>query len=126
MRKLTNPGLLQMRKAALGKPCPLCHEPMTDLKLMVCDHDHKTGEIRGVICRWCNAQLGKVENAANRAKRELSVDEWLHNAMNWRDTAATGMMYPTHKTEAEKKEAAAAKRKKAAAAKARAVITKGK
>lgn len=126
MRKLTNPGLLQMRKAALGKPCPLCHEPMTDLKLMVCDHDHVTGEIRGVICRWCNAQLGKVENAANRAKRELSVDEWLHNAMNWRDTAATGMMYPTHKTEAEKKEAAAAKRKKAAAAKARAVITKGK
>lgn len=126
MRKLTTPGLLQMRKAALGKPCPLCHEPMTDLKLMVCDHDHKTGEIRGVICRWCNAQLGKMENAANRAKRELTVEEWLANAMTWRLTAHSGLIYPTHKSEAEKKEAAAKKRKATAAARARAVLTKGK
>lgn len=126
MRKLTTPGLLQMRKAALGKPCPLCHEPMTDLKLMVCDHDHVTGEIRGVICRWCNAQLGKVENSANRAKRQRTVDDWLDSAIEWRRKQHTGLMYPTHKTEAEKKEAAAAKRKKAAAARARAVITKGK
>lgn len=110
----------------MGCNCPLCNQPMTDLKLMVVDHDHKTGEIRGVICRWCNAQLGKMENAANRAKRELTIDDWLTNAMAWRSTARSGLIYPTHKSEAEKKEAAAKKRKATAAAKARALLTKGK
>lgn len=110
----------------MGCPCPLCNEPMVDLKLMVVDHDHVSGEIRGVICRWCNAQLGKVENSANRAKRQRTVDDWLDSAIEWRRKQHTGLMYPTHKTEAEKKAAMADRRKKAAAAKARALITKGK
>ena len=110
----------------MGCSCPLCNEPMVDLKLMVVDHDHVSGEIRGVICRWCNAQLGKVENSANRAKRQRTVDDWLDSAIEWRRKQHTGLMYPTHKTEAEKKAATAERRKKAAAAKARALITKGK
>jgi Recombination endonuclease VII. len=106
--------------------CPICTKQMTELKNIVCDHDHHTGEIRGPLCRWCNAQLGKMENAANRAKRTITLDQWLDNAIAWRRKQHTGLMYPTHKTDAEKKEAAAAKRKKAAAARARAVMTKGK
>ena len=111
-----------MRKAALNKPCPICTKPMTELKNIVIDHNHSTGEVRGCICRWCNANGGQAENAAIRAKRELTPVEWLTRWTEWIATAGAGLLYPTHKTEAEKKEAAAAKRKKAAAAKAAAAM----
>jgi Recombination endonuclease VII. len=121
LKKIGAAALVEMRKAKLGCNCPICQEPMIDLKLMVVDHDHHTGEIRGVICRWCNAQLGKVENAANRAKRNLSVVTWLANAMMHR-ADHTGLMYPTHLTDAEKAAKTAAKRKAAAVAKAAAKL----
>ncbi len=117
MIKLKVEELVEMRRAAIGTPCPLCAELMLDMALCVVDHDHTSGEVRGVLCRWCNAQLGKAENAAKRAKRSLSVTEWLHNATRWTETG-TGLMYPTHKSVAEKKEAAAKKRKTAAAKRA--------
>jgi hypothetical protein len=121
LKKVTAATLVEMRKAVLGKPCPICQEPMLDMKLCVVDHCHHTGEIRGVICRWCNAQLGKMENAANRAKRNLTLDEWLANAMLHR-VGHTGLMYPTHLTDAEKAAKTAAKRKAAAVAKAAAKL----
>lgn len=103
----------------MGKTCPLCKEPFVDMKLVVVDHCHITGEIRGCLCRWCNSQLGKMENAAQRAKRGLTADEWLDNALLHRQKR-TGLTYPTHLTDAEKTAKAAAKRKAVALAKAKA------
>jgi hypothetical protein len=38
--------------------CAICHQlPVDDEKLCV-DHDHETGEFRGLLCRTCNAALG--------------------------------------------------------------------
>ena len=76
-----------MRKAALNKPCPICTKPMVELKNIVIDHNHSTGEVRGCICRWCNANGGRAENAAIRAKRELTPVEWLTRWTEWIDTA---------------------------------------
>lgn len=97
-----------------GGLCPLCKEPI-DLKIPkegVMDHDHHTGEVRGVLHRWCNAQLGKVENAAIRAKRNGTYEQWLRNMVTYIDEAKSGLMYPTHKTEEEKRAERALKEKK--------------
>jgi hypothetical protein len=94
--------------------CYACKEPI-DLKIPkegVLDHCHESGEIRGVMHRWCNGQLGKIENAAIRAKRGGTYKGWLVNAINHILTCKTGLMYPSHKTDEEKRAERALKEKK--------------
>ena len=46
--------------AAQGGGCSICKSPeskRSGQRLMV-DHDHKTGEVRGLLCNPCNAAIG--------------------------------------------------------------------
>lgn len=108
-----------------GGVCCLCKEPI-DLEIPkegILDHDHATGEIRGVLHRWCNGQLGKVEGAATRAKRGGTMIHWLANAVDYIQNGKSGLMYPSHKTEVEKKaERALKERQRRAATKVREVM----
>ncbi len=108
-----------------GGVCCLCKEPI-DLAIPkegILDHDHHTGEVRGVLHRWCNGQLGKVEGAATRAKRNGTMIHWLANAVQHILENKTGLMYPSHKTEVEVKAAKALKeRQRRAAVKVREVM----
>lgn len=48
-----------------GGICEACgFEPDSPQRGLVIDHDHKYGDaaVRGLICRWCNTALGKLEN----------------------------------------------------------------
>ena len=88
--------------------CALCLCDLTEQedKNCVLDHDHKTGRIRSVLCRNCNGIEGKVYNLANRAKRRLTVQQWLTRLLKYYEyhaTDRTGLLHPTHKTEEEKK-----------------------
>jgi hypothetical protein len=49
--------------------CALCSQPVIDDAVL--DHCHKTGVIRGVLHRGCNALLGKIENNMPRNRVDM-------------------------------------------------------
>src|SRR5690554_5515125 len=53
--------------AEQGGRCALCRQPVKKDEACL-DHDHKTGYIRAVLHRGCNAQLGHIENNMPRHK----------------------------------------------------------
>ncbi|WP_176317290.1 endonuclease domain-containing protein [Burkholderia vietnamiensis] len=126
MRRLSKTELTGYRKRwqRENPRCPLCARMMdTDT---VVDHDHRTGECRAVICRWCNAVLGKIENWAFRIGNGVDPLMFLGNVSAYLDHASTpgagkGVIYPSHKTEDEKR---LARNKKARVARAKAKLAK--
>jgi hypothetical protein len=41
--------------------CKICHQPQDTQRLAV-DHDHETGEVRGLLCRTCNTAIGLMND----------------------------------------------------------------
>lgn len=71
MHKLPQSKVPEFREQLLTQQahrCMLCTEVITDDAVL--DHDHKTGHIRAVLHRGCNALLGHIEN--NRARNGLA------------------------------------------------------
>lgn len=56
--------------AAQGGVCAICHQPpkrdvspMGDKRAkLVVDHNHETGEVRGLLCFDCNVKLSAIED----------------------------------------------------------------
>lgn len=113
MRRLKTTEVSKAREILLtkqGRTCPLCNEkiPGPKNKQPVLDHDHTTGWLRDVLCRNCNGMEGKVFNLARRAKAGGTEYEWLSRLLAYYDrhrTSQHGLIHPTHKTEAEKRDA---------------------
>lgn len=82
--------------------CALCGLPI-DLNIEregVVDHDHDTGEIRGVLHRSCNSGEGKVANAAGswiaKSMKYSAIRSALRQLLDYYDRPGTGLIYPTH------------------------------
>lgn len=52
-----------------GGVCAICKCDSGDL---VVDHDHTTGEVRGVLCRNCNGGLGMLGDSVERLRAALA------------------------------------------------------
>lgn len=45
--------------------CAICRRKPTHSRRLAVDHDHMTGEARGLLCLWCNREIGYLhENVA--------------------------------------------------------------
>src|SRR5574337_656301 len=76
MQRLTQSTATPFRLRTLaeqGGLCAVCGQKV-DAKDAVLDHDHVTGECRGVLHRGCNSMLGKIENHRRIAKLMTAED----------------------------------------------------
>lgn len=105
--------------AQQGGKCALCGDRISDGEAAL-DHCHKTGHIRGVLHRGCNAALGHVENNAPRYKltNVVRLTRWLRSIPSYiyRDYSDQPLHY-TFRTEEEKRIRRNLKARKARAAK---------
>jgi hypothetical protein len=68
-----------------GNKCAICAEEETapntwkkdQPRRLAVDHDHGTGEVRGLLCYRCNTTLGKVEDNIDLLKKMI---EYLENS----------------------------------------------
>jgi hypothetical protein len=91
--------------------CALCREPI-DATEEVLDHCHRTGYIRAVLHRGCNAYIGAMEN--NLARNRITstrLSNILANFERYR-LLTKPIIHPTHLTPEERKVRAKKRAKK--------------
>lgn len=106
MRKLSRAMMpawkVRQLKVAQQGLCALCGKPidLTVEREGVVDHDHDTGEIRGVLHRSCNSGEGKVANAAGswiaKSMKYPDIIAALKRLLAYYERPGTGLIYPTH------------------------------
>lgn len=105
MRKLSRAMMpawkVRQLKVVQGGLCALCGRPvdLSQPKEGVVDHDHDTGEIRGVLHRSCNSGEGKVANAAGswiaKSMSYSAIRAALKQLLAYYERPGTGLIYPT-------------------------------
>lgn len=127
-KKLTRSQLntLKLQLMEKAKVCPLTLKPFSEMSTsdVVVDHDHITGQIRGVLSRGANGMEGKVANAVGRwggtGMDYAKIIPMLERLVEYLKREPLPYIYPTHLSEAEKKQKAGNARLQAAQARARA------
>lgn len=108
--RLTAKTLPEWRKQTLeaqGGVCAICREAVSAGEA-VADHDHKTGQMRGVLHRGCNSMLGVIEN--NRPRYMLTsivrLTKFLAGVVQYLYTKRPDdtPLYPSHRTADEKRD----------------------
>ena len=51
--------------------CAICQQECTRFGRLSVDHDHKTGEVRGLLCNNCNKGLGIFKDEIKRFERAI-------------------------------------------------------
>lgn len=104
MTKIKPKDIAELRKKYYQEQlglCALCREHIDPLEAVL-DHDHKSGYLRGVLHRGCNAYIGSMEN--NLARNRISTNRLsliLINFMNY-ISQHKDLRHPTHYTPEER------------------------
>lgn len=69
LRRFYGMSVDEYHLAVQGGVCAICEQPSPNKTRLAVDHDHKTGQIRGLLCSLCNHALGQVERVLNWTKR---------------------------------------------------------
>lgn len=54
--------------------CAICLQPVTRVAAQT-DHDHKTGQVRAILCKPCNLMLGNASDDPNNLRRAADYIE---------------------------------------------------
>lgn len=66
--------------AAQSSLCLICSMDFTkDIKTPHIDHDHVTGQIRGILCHYCNLGLGQFKDNTETLKNAVTYLEKFNN-----------------------------------------------
>jgi len=108
MNKLKPKDIKPLREKLLQDQmnlCAICHEHVTPEEAVL-DHCHKTGYIRAVLHRWCNAYIGHMEN--NQLRNRITPERLAHILANFETYVNTHrlILHPTFRTQEERKESA--------------------
>lgn len=71
-----------------GGVCALCRRATGASRRLSVDHDHRTGEVRGLLCRPCNTLLGHARDKASFFKRcagYLGLSPYAAMRQGWED-----------------------------------------
>ena len=91
--------------------CSLCGDTIIDDAVL--DHDHKTGRIRSVLHRGCNAMLGKIENNMPRNRMTMHrLERFCNNVIKYITEQYEDVIHPSYLTSEERKMKTAMKKKK--------------
>ncbi|MCX4912876.1 endonuclease VII domain-containing protein [Streptomyces sp. NBC_00687] len=63
------PGDYDRLYALQGGRCPICLRATGKTRRLSIDHDHATGDVRGLLCRPCNTLLGHARDELEFFKR---------------------------------------------------------
>lgn len=55
-----------------GGVCFICGRSNLDGRRLFVDHNHSTGEVRGLLCQFCNIHLGWYEDNKHKIDQYLS------------------------------------------------------
>lgn len=55
--------------------CEICGDSPSGGKVLCVDHDHTTGEVRGLLCEGCNFALGYARDSVDILARAISYLE---------------------------------------------------
>jgi hypothetical protein len=68
---LTSTQVSEMLMSQHAK-CACCEDP---LDKFVVDHDHSTGDVRGLLCNACNVLLGQAYDCTERLRKAIGYLE---------------------------------------------------
>lgn len=57
--------------------CRICKQPVSSIRRLDVDHDHKTGHVRGLLCNKCNQAIGLFQD---NPKLLIEATDYL---LNW-------------------------------------------